>query len=284
MPMAGLLPPPGDSKPEAPAGARPGASPAPALDADSSAIPEVPEADFAPLPGAEKHDPALGADPYHKDSQQAHETFDRAAEAAREGSEAKAVQLFLKASKLAEDAREWYLAALACERVADFLVNPRPPQDYERAVRMYLRAAAAYERCGLYLDSRRLSYAVMNLKRGKAPELGLHWFRRLELWLFWAAAGYGLRPLRVIGTAVLLMFLYGFLYWVTGGVVHAASGQPAPGFWNAVYFSGVTFATIGYGDYIPAGHAKILALSEGVLGLFIMGLFVAVLANRLSKV
>ena len=48
-----------------------------------------------------------------------------------------------------------------------------------------------------------------------------------------------------------------------------------------MYFSGIPFATVGYGDFLPAPHARLLALTEGAVGAFTMGFFVVVLANRL---
>ena len=53
--------------------------------------------------------------------------------------------------------------------------------------------------------------------------------------------------------------------------------------WRALYFSGITFATVGYGDFIPQPHARFLALTEGFLGALTMGFFVAVLAARLAR-
>ena len=50
-----------------------------------------------------------------------------------------------------------------------------------------------------------------------------------------------------------------------------------------MYFSGIPFATEGYGDFLSAPHARLLALTEGAVGAFTLGCFVGVLANRLSR-
>src|SRR5438045_1484164 len=73
-------------------------------------IPEGLEADFAPL-RPDGRPPADGEDPYHRDSLEAQKTFDGAVEAANAEDEEVAVRRFLTAAKLAEAAREWYLAA-----------------------------------------------------------------------------------------------------------------------------------------------------------------------------
>jgi tetratricopeptide (TPR) repeat protein len=244
-------------------------------------IPQGLEADLAPLsPGDRPLD--QDADPYHNDSLQAQKAFDSAVEAANADREDDAVRRFLTAAKLAEIAREWYLAALAFRRVGDFLVNPKPPSDLERAFRMYRRAVDAYYRCGLVDEARELAYYLLRLQLARGRELHLPWPRRVELWAYWLVAGFGYRPMRVVGLAALTVVLFGLLFWANGGVVAAGSKEPA-GFWDCLYFSGVTFATIGYGDFIPAPAVRPLALVEGFVGALTMGFFVAVLANRLRR-
>jgi exonuclease VII small subunit len=151
-------------------------------------------------------------DPYQADSLHAQAAFERAVAAAAQGDEALAIAEDLKASKIAETAREWYLAAGACHRGGDLLQHPRPPRDLERAFRMYRRAMAAYEQCGLSAEARHLTYALMRLRMRRAHVLRLPVLQRLELGLYWATAGCGVRPLRVIGTAIILVLLYGLLY------------------------------------------------------------------------
>ena len=244
----------------------------------------VPEADFAPLPTGDDGRTPAGSeiDPFQFDSIQAQEAFDAALEAAASGDEEEAVQHYIRASKIAETAREWHLAAVACQRVGDFLVTPAPPYDLERAFRMYRRAVASYEQCGLFAEARELAYRQMCLKLRRSRDLKLSLMHRLELLLQWATAGFGYRPLRVIGTAVAIVLLYAFIYWATQGVMRPGYADRL-NFWQTFYFSGVTFATVGYGDFIPKPHTRMIALTEGFVGVFTMGYFVAVLANRLSK-
>lgn len=245
---------------------------------------EVPEglaADLAPLRPDER--PADDEpDPYHRDSLESQKLFDEAVAAANAGNEDEAVRRFLTAAKLAEGAREWYLAALAFQRVGDFLVNPKPPLDLERAFRMYRRAIDAYIRCGLVDDARELSYYLLRLQLLRGRQLKLPWYRRAELWAFWLVAGFGYRPLRVVGLAAVVVVLFGLVYWAVGGVVAAGSKDTA-GLWECIYFSGVTFATVGYGDYVPAPGMRAVAMIEGFVGALTMGSFVAVLANRLRR-
>jgi tetratricopeptide (TPR) repeat protein len=240
------------------------------------------EADFAPLEEEGGEEDRAEADAYQFDSIQAEEAFEAAVEAAQSGNEEEAVQHFIRASKIAEIAREWHMAAVACQRVGDFLIHPPPPYDIERAFRMYRRAIASYEQCGLFAEARELAYRQMCIKMQRAGELKLPWVHRLELYLQWAAAGFGYRPFRVMALALSIVTLYACIYLFTNGVVMAGTQVP-PDFWRCFYFSGITFATVGYGDFAPAPHIRMVALSEGFVGAFTLGFFVAVMANRLSK-
>ena len=47
-----------------------------------------------------------------------------------------------------------------------------------------------------------------------------------------------------------------------------------------LYFSGITFTTLGFGGYSPMGGAKVLAFIESFLGIFSIALFVYSFARR----
>ncbi|PUZ92369.1 potassium transporter Kef, partial [Vibrio vulnificus] len=54
-------------------------------------------------------------------------------------------------------------------------------------------------------------------------------------------------------------------------------------FLNAVYFSVVTFTTLGYGDISPVGLARFIAALEAFLGSFTMALFVVVFVKKMTR-
>jgi len=79
----------------------------------------------------------------------------------------------------------------------------------------------------------------------------------------------------------------GVIYWVldasslgvlTSGGQRIAGG--AAGFFSAIYFSAVTATSIGYGDIVPSGLARIAAVAEGIAGLILFGCVVSKFVSR----
>jgi ion channel len=88
----------------------------------------------------------------------------------------------------------------------------------------------------------------------------------LQLFLIW------------MGTIVVSGFAYWFGAWIGDhGLVEA--GRPVAadlkGFISAIYFSFVTATSIGYGDIVPVGGARVIAVAEAVAALLTFGAVVA---------
>jgi len=84
-----------------------------------------------------------------------------------------------------------------------------------------------------------------------------------------------------------MVVLCGGVYWLAGLTGHhglAAGGRPVdaglPGLATAVYFSFVTALSVGYGDVVPVGAVRVLAIAEAVAGLLIFGAVIAKLVSR----
>jgi hypothetical protein len=53
---------------------------------------------------------------------------------------------------------------------------------------------------------------------------------------------------------------------------------------NSLYFSAITFSTVGYGDFHPTNTiGKVLAASEGLLGIFFTGLFLVTFVKKFAR-
>ncbi|MBI2722485.1 MAG: two pore domain potassium channel family protein [Bacteroidetes bacterium] len=74
-----------------------------------------------------------------------------------------------------------------------------------------------------------------------------------------------------------LIILFGFFYWATETTKYASCAE-IPSFLNCVYFSFVSFLTIGYGDIAPIGNGKTILYFESIFSIGFTGVFTAKLA------
>ena len=56
-----------------------------------------------------------------------------------------------------------------------------------------------------------------------------------------------------------------------GVLFHVLDPLPGKTFWEPVYFSGITFTTLGYGDIVPSGTLRMMAGAEALNGLLLIG-------------
>lgn len=83
--------------------------------------------------------------------------------------------------------------------------------------------------------------------------------------------------------AVLLIHIFGAAY-KGYGIVGSTGHMEGPIDWpDALYFSTVTWTTLGYGDFSPAEPLRLLAAGQAFIGYVFLGLFIGLAANHLSN-
>lgn len=84
------------------------------------------------------------------------------------------------------------------------------------------------------------------------------------------------------GLWFLAIILFAAAYWIgalttSPGLIH--NGEPVAGDWigflDCLYFSIVTATTVGYGDIVPVGWARLLAAAEAMGGMIVVGALVS---------
>lgn len=97
-------------------------------------------------------------------------------------------------------------------------------------------------------------------------------------------SSYGESMPKIIFTALSVIGICALFYWWIGGIVYSACSNPTRGFWTNLYFSIVTFTTLGYGDLHPASTgARIVAVSEAFLGAFLLAYFVVIVSRKIMR-
>jgi hypothetical protein len=96
--------------------------------------------------------------------------------------------------------------------------------------------------------------------------------------------GYGEKPYRIILTAFSTILLFAFLYFSLGAVERSGQAAYTMQWFDYIYYSTITFTTVGYGDFVPKAFApfRIMAAAEAFCGVFVTGLFIFTLARKYS--
>lgn len=123
-------------------------------------------------------------------------------------------------------------------------------------------------------------------------------------WIFSLASalvmGYGEKPFRVISSSIVTIFIFSLVFYYTGGVISeefppiiskaniCLFDQNVYRYVNeyltSLYFSGMTFSSLGYGDLQPATwEVRAFATVESFLGALFMALLVFVLGRRTTR-
>jgi hypothetical protein len=121
----------------------------------------------------------------------------------------------------------------------------------------------------------------------------LLWFRLLpEFLLGRLLFGYGERPTRVLVAGAVIILACAVFYSHGSAILAFQYGMERGGyqtggltFWEGLYYSTVTFTTLGFGDIYPASDAltRVVTMFEALAGACLMALFVVTLSKRFSR-
>lgn len=104
--------------------------------------------------------------------------------------------------------------------------------------------------------------------------------------------GYGESPFNVIAFSLMFIFFCAILYFLLG--INTEEGalqlsfqlsfwENLRNFFTSIYFSVVTFTTLGYGDIQPIGFSRLIATIEAFIGSFALALYVVVFVQKATR-
>ena len=153
--------------------------------------------------------------------------------------------------------------------------NPLMARDSYRMLKHYLNHSGFYE------DSSWASYRELTMERKYFFEKrDLRYFPSLLMDLL---SGYTEKPNRVIMSSIVIILFFALAYFLLNAAQSTlASGSERLSLIDAVYFSLITFTTVGFGDLIPRAAAiyRGLVCVEAFSGPFMIGLYIFTLTRR----
>lgn len=249
---------------------------------------------------------ALEREAYHLRQEnkidQAFEAYDRAASLYRDaGEDFKAALCYASAATCWNIHTGWRPLNQAATRSHYGAEAAMRAGHYDYARTLFHEAAMLYEKegdaeqyseCFMATHRARRKAAWENFWKGKSTDIaglehkacGSERTKSFFLWLLsllnGAIWGHGERPLRTLGTAWTVMLGSAVIYRFSGLIESVSHPQHVMSFLDSLYFSIVTFSTVGYGDYVPVGWVRGVAVLEGLFGITLLPLFVISLTRR----
>lgn len=162
-------------------------------------------------------------------------------------------------------------------------------QLFEEAEETYRNLRLHLEKAGLFEQAGGFFHREMVMRRLQMPRYS---GKRLVSWLVDLFCGYGEKPLNVVLFSLGLILACGLLYFLVGVrhgdlplglALERGLAANLRDLFDCIYYSVVTFTTLGYGDITPHGLARPIAAFEAFAGSFTMALFVVVFVKKMTR-
>lgn len=161
--------------------------------------------------------------------------------------------------------------------------------NFEQAEEIYRNLRKYADRQGLYGMAGMFSYKEQVMRRFLMPRWSARWMFSHIVDLM---CGYGEKPENTVIFSLSLILICALGYFFFGVNYHdqllqfqvsAGFIENVKTFFLAVYYSVVTFTTLGYGDITPVGITRFFAVIEAFMGSFTLALFVVVFVKRINR-
>ncbi|MGE3063281.1 MAG: ion channel [bacterium] len=145
---------------------------------------------------------------------------------------------------------------------------------------VYRQLKLMFRSFGFYSEADMYFFLELKAKRKSHTSV----FYRIVMKIVEILTGYGIKIERMVFLALVNVLLFSFIYYFGSGYLVSADGASmfsgGEKIARSVYFSIVTFTTVGYGDIHPIGYMRFVANAEAFSGLLVMGLFVVSITRK----
>jgi len=143
------------------------------------------------------------------------------------------------------------------------------------AISVYRQLKTWHTNAGIYHTAGEFFFREMTVKRKMLQWWPKPWNRAFSK-LLSILCGYGERPLRVVVSAVVVVFGLAAVYYLFGGLTVPYS----------LYYSAVSFTALGYGrwvDIMPQGWVQAFGAAESFIGVFMLALFLITFVRKMAR-
>lgn len=146
------------------------------------------------------------------------------------------------------------------------------PNDFEKTYRSLFKGAIESNNNDLVVH-----YKLLEKEFIRKKTKGL---RRIIMWINKNYWGYGYEPYRLLYFTIISIIVFGIFYSFFPALLNLkVSDSYLNHLGNSIYYSIITFTTLGYGDISPSGFLKPFAAFEALLGVITIGFLVTGLAR-----
>jgi len=135
------------------------------------------------------------------------------------------------------------------------------------------------------------SRAVLHeaIKQNKISALWQYPIYAFKMLIFDRMGLYATSPIRVIFSNIVIYFIFAFLYTIIPYFTNTSLSSAQAGqsfwvkFWDSVYYTGITYFTVGYGDILPISSIRYLADITAFTGVFMMSYFTVAFVRKILR-
>lgn len=162
----------------------------------------------------------------------------------------------------------------------------RQLEAFYQMVDSYLKALELiYDERGFQHGKDRIHADRMRFRRRAAKQSGQYIVHLGHLFME-QTSNYGHSLVRWGMTVALAVLFFAVIYFAldylsSGSAIRSMGPDTHKNFTDYLYFSVVVLTTVGFGDFVPVGIARLFAGLEGVLGYVMLGIFLTLIQKRL---